>query len=349
MVIVNKCSTSVSIFCFLVLVVLFFFVFLRRVITFSIDFVYSLLYSAALQRAGIMREPVVTRETVSGENSLLRYGCSWMQGWRSSMEDAHTLFLESNVACFGVFDGHGGAFTAKYCASNLHKMVMASEAFRSNDVVRALHDGFINLDKQLYQTNCMERSGSTAVVLCICNNTLYCANAGDSRCVLCRNGEAFPLSNDHKPYLLAEENRIQRAGSYVYDRRVNGILALSRAIGDFRFKTNTVVPWEEQAVTCVPEVISTPLQPGTDSFVVLACDGIWDVMSSEDVVQFVKRRLRMDFSLETIAVELILSCLSSTAMGRGTDNMSVIIIQFKDGAIEKGSASIAPDTLSSRM
>lgn len=330
MVVLNKCSGVVSVFCSIVLLVAFFFAFLRPLLSFSSGYLYSFFYAAALSRAGFRSEPVKSKELISGKNDLFEYGCCSMQGWRKTMEDAHTLLLQPDIAFFAVFDGHGGDSTAKYCASNLHKVIFSLDAFRSKDIVRALHDGFVQIDKQLYQTIPMDRAGCTAVALCIHDNILYCANAGDSRCVLCRNGEAFPLSNDHKPFNPTEECRIQRAGGFVCNRRVNGILALSRAIGDFRFKTNTLVPWEEQAVTCVPEVQFTRLQPGNDSFAIVACDGIWDVKTNEEAVKFVKHRMQMGMPLEDIAADLITHCLSPNPMGRGTDNMTVVIVKFKN-------------------
>ena len=66
----------------------------------------------------------------------------------------------------------------------------------------------------------------------------YAANIGDSRAVLCRNGKAFPLSTDHKPELQLEQNRIEKAGGYVTEGRINGSLNLSRAFGDFSYKNN---------------------------------------------------------------------------------------------------------------
>lgn len=334
-VVFSNFGITVSIFFVFLLVLIVFFDFFSRLFLVFLPFGDFASYSEALRRADIMGEPVINKETFSGENALLQYACSSMQGWRRSMEDAHTVLLKPHVSFFAVFDGHGGDTTAKYCASNLHKLILSSEAFYAKDVNRALHDGFVNADKEFYQMDSGTRSGCAAVTLCICDDTLYCANAGDSRCVLCRNGEAFPLSNDHKPVNTWEQLRIERAGSYVFNRRVNGILALSRGIGDFTFKANTVIPWEQQAVTSVPEIQSTSLQPENDSFVVLACDGIWDVMTNEEVVLFVKRRLSMEIPLTVIVEELMTHCLSPTPFKKGNDNMSVIIVQFKSPPKQK--------------
>lgn len=346
-VVFSTFSITVSVFFIFALVLIVFFDVFSRLFLFFLRYADIVTYSEALRRADIMNVPIIEKETFSGENSLLQYACSSMQGWRRTMEDAHTVLLNPNVAFFAVFDGHGGDTTAKYCAGNLHKSILSSEAFYAKDVTRAMHDGFVNTDKEFYQMNPGTRSGCAAVTLCICDDILYCANAGDSRCVLCRNGVAYPLSNDHKPVNTWEQLRIERAGSYVFNRRVNGILALSRGLGDFTFKANTVIPWEQQAVTSVPEIQSTPLQPESDGFVVLACDGIWDVMTNEQVVLFVKRRINMEISLATIAEELMTHCLSTTPFRKGNDNMSVIIVQFKSPKkqmnVSVASESCVPD------
>eukprot|EP00796_Vickermania_ingenoplastis_P013267 gene13267-9110_t len=325
----RKCSIGYVAALFLVLLLMGFFEFVNVVVMIILRHTDSTAYGEALRRADTMPEPITLKQTVCGENAVVRYGCSSMQGWRRAMEDDHSLVLLPNGGFFGVYDGHGGDTTAKFCAAHLHEFVFGTEAYKSNDIRKGLHDGFVELDKHMFRTNSNNRTGCAAVVLYIHDGVLYCANAGDSRCVMCRNGESFPLSTDHKPVNASEQHRIERAGGYVWNRRVNGILALSRAIGDFSFKANSVVPWEQQAVTSAPEVRSTPLNTEEDTFAVLACDGIWDVMSSEQVIQFVKMRREQLMPLGTIAEELMDACLSSQPFGIGCDNMSVIIVEFK--------------------
>jgi len=97
-------------------------------------------------------------------------------------------------------------------------------------------------------------------------------NAGDSRTVLGIKGRAKPLSFDHKPQNEGEKARICAAGGFVDFGRVNGNLALSRAIGDFEFKKSADLPPEQQIVTAFPEVTIHELGED-DEFVVVACDG----------------------------------------------------------------------------
>lgn len=118
------------------------------------------------------------------------------------------------------------------------------------------------------------------------------ANAGDSRCVLCRSGKAVELSQDHKPEDVPEMQRIVKAGGEVTsDGRVNGGLNLSRALGDHMYKQNMVLPPQEQMISALPDIRHIMLDPEKDEFMVLACDGIWNFMTSERVVEFVRSRL----------------------------------------------------------
>ena len=108
---------------------------------------------------------------------------------------------------------------------------------------------------------------------------IICANAGDSRTVLSKGGIAIDLSKDHKPTNVYEARRIKNAGGFVEEGRVNGALALSRALGDFEYKRNQKLKAKEQAVTALPDVKTVPITSDTQ-FIMLACDGVWDVKSS---------------------------------------------------------------------
>ena len=116
---------------------------------------------------------------------------------------------------------------------------------------------------------------------------IYCANAGDSRTVMCDGGAAVDMSVDHKPDLPEERGRILKAGGEVSEGRVNGMLALSRAIGDFDYKgiappKDAPSSWflNNHMVTAYPDVVVKPMHKDVE-FIVLACDGIWDCKTSD--------------------------------------------------------------------
>ncbi|XP_011031437.1 PREDICTED: probable protein phosphatase 2C 60 isoform X1 [Populus euphratica] len=172
-------------------------------------------------------------------------------------------------------------------------------------------------------------SGCTACVGIIRHNQLIVANAGDSRCVISRKGQAYNLSRDHKPDLEAEKERILKAGGFIHAGRVNGSLNLARAIGDVEFKQNKFLPVEKQIVTANPDINIVELCDD-DDFLVLACDGIWDCMSSQQLVDFIHEQLQVENKLSAVCERVLDRCLApSTIGGEGCDNMTIIVVQFK--------------------
>lgn len=106
-------------------------------------------------------------------------------------------------------------------------------------------------------------------------------------------GKAVPMSFDHKPYHKIEFERIVKAGGHIdCDKRVNGGLNLSRAIGDHNYKQNTSLSDREQMITALPDIKKITINPAEDEFMVLACDGIWDCYRNQEVVDFVRERLQ---------------------------------------------------------
>ncbi|KAE9599389.1 putative protein-serine/threonine phosphatase [Lupinus albus] len=172
-------------------------------------------------------------------------------------------------------------------------------------------------------------SGSTACVALIRNNQLIVANAGDSRCVISRNGQAYNMSRDHKPNLEIEKERIIKAGGFIYAGRINGILNLARAIGDMEFKQNKFLSSEKQIVTANPDINTVDLCDEHE-FMVLACDGIWDCLSSQQVVDFVRQELLSVRKLSEVCERVLDRCLApSITVGEGCDNMTMLLVQFK--------------------
>nr|XP_032631098.1 protein phosphatase 1G isoform X2 [Chelonoidis abingdonii] len=179
-------------------------------------------------------------------------------------------------------------------------------------------------------------SGTTAVVALIRGKQLIVANAGDSRCVVSEGGKAVDMSYDHKPEDELELARIKNAGGKVtMDGRVNGGLNLSRAIGDHFYKRNKDLPPEEQMISALPDIKVLTIKEEHD-FMVIACDGIWNVMSSQEVVDFIQAKISQKDEngdlrpLSSIVEELLDQCLAPDTSGDGTgcDNMTCIIICF---------------------
>ncbi|KAI0511184.1 hypothetical protein KFK09_011809 [Dendrobium nobile] len=323
--------------------------------------------------------PKTDKLSEDGGNERVRYGLSSMQGWRSTMEDAHAALpdLDASTSFFGVYDGHGGKVVAKFCAKYLHSQVLKSEASCTGDLAASVQKAFLRMDEMMRGqrgwrelavlgdkinkfTGMIEgliwsprggdsndhednwpfeegphsdfsgpTSGSTACVAIMRNNQLIVANAGDSRCVISRKGQAYNLSRDHKPELEIERERILKAGGFIHAGRVNGSLNLARAIGDMEFKQNKFLPPEKQIVTAYPDINVVELCDD-DEFIVLACDGIWDCMTSQQLVDFVQEHINTESSLSAVCEKVFDRCLApSTAGGEGCDNMTMILVQFK--------------------
>ncbi|KAF9368881.1 Protein phosphatase 2C 2 [Mortierella sp. AD011] len=178
-----------------------------------------------------------------------------------------------------------------------------------------------------------DSSGCTAITATFTSdNVLYVGNAGDSRAVLGSDGTAIALSNDHKPVNKEESRRIVAAGGFVEYGRVNGSLALSRALGDFEFKMNATLGPDDQIVTANPVIMEHKLQE-EDEFLVLACDGIWDCMSSQEVVTFVRKGISENIPLDTLCEMTMDHCLASDSglTGVGCDNMTMVIVAILNG------------------
>lgn len=263
----------------------------------------------------------------------LRYGVAAMQGWRVEMEDAHTSIVglpdHGKWSFFGVYDGHAGSKCAAYTAEHLVPHVLSNikdcsgidaSNMQNCSVIDALKDGictaFLNLDHEIRTSppwsNGQDLSGTTAVTCLVTEDHIIFANCGDSRGLLCRRGEVHFSTVDHKPYLPTERERIEKAGGSVVLQRVNGSLAVSRALGDIAYKRPQEKPAKEQIVSPEPDVIAMRREEG-DEFIVLACDGIWDVMDNDGVTAFVRRKLRVCRDLTVIASNLIDLCFNKVS------------------------------------
>jgi len=291
----------------------------------------------------ILSEPITSKSTTEQSDKRVVVGVSSMQGWRSTMEDAHTSVLSygtTGAGFFGVFDGHGGSAVAEYSGTTLYKKILDSPNFHQGKIEEALRNGFLGIDEDLKKDPKFKRdsSGSTAAVALLTrDNVLYVSNAGDSRIILStRDGKTIPLSRDHKPSLPTEIKRIRKAGGFVECDRVNGSLALSRALGDLSFKANPHLTPDKQAVTADPETLEY-LVTDDDEFIVIACDGIWDSMDNQEVVDFIRNKLGQGKKLGTICEDLVDFCLADAynMSGTGCDNMTVMIVGLLRHRTEK--------------
>uniref|UniRef100_A0AAV1UR60 PPM-type phosphatase domain-containing protein n=1 Tax=Peronospora matthiolae TaxID=2874970 RepID=A0AAV1UR60_9STRA len=249
-----------------------------------------------------------------------RYGVSQMQGRRPYMEDRHTAVADLNgdptQSFYGIFDGHGGDGAANYCVQAMCQNVIREPSI-TKEPAEALKSGFLRTDEEYLQiaNGKSSEDGTTAVVVFTQGNEMFVAHAGDSRAVLVhRSGDVSVLTSDHKPNRPDERRRIQELGGSVVFWgvwRVEGILAVSRAIGDRMLKPLVVAEPEVKQLTRTKE----------DQYLVLASDGVWDTVSNEEVAQLV---LKYE-DPQTAAQHLM-----EEAYARGSmDNICVMVIDLR--------------------
>lgn len=198
------------------------------------------------------------------------------------------------------------------------------DKFGTIDYGKLLTDEVLAADHLLVETakKSMDVAGTTALIAILEGSKLIVANVGDSRGVMCDGrGNAIPLSFDHKPQQMRERRRIKEAGGFVTFNgvwRVAGILATSRALGDYPLK-------DKKLVIADPDVLSFDLKDHKPSFIILASDGLWDTFSNEEAVAFIKERLNEpDYGAKSLTLQ---------AYYRGSlDNITVIVINFADGS-----------------
>eukprot|EP01129_Flabellula_baltica_P004604 TRINITY_DN1612_c0_g1_i1.p1 TRINITY_DN1612_c0_g1~~TRINITY_DN1612_c0_g1_i1.p1 ORF type:complete len:553 (+),score=94.38 TRINITY_DN1612_c0_g1_i1:1-1659(+) len=236
------------------------------------------------------------------------------QEWKNTLNDRE-------LGLYAVFDGHGGDRASLYCKKRFHKNIFRQKKFIVQGLWEEALARAVCLTDQEYleQIEEEEDDGSTLTAVLQVKNMLYVANVGDSRAVLCRGDLAIPLTDDHKPNRPDEQLRIEMAGGEVISRtvipRVNGVLSVSRAIGDVSLKDPLPI------VIPDPEMSTYRLTP-EDRFVVIASDGLWDVMSNDDVIAYIRKRMFVNR-------DCIADLLTEKAKNIGSnDNITAVIVWF---------------------
>lgn len=268
---------------------------------------------------------------------------------------------------FGVYDGHGGTQVANYCRDRIHcalveeignvKNYLSSASMEGNQQLqweKTFTSCFLKVDDEIggkgtkgtieglgevsdatFEPVAPETVGSTAVVALVCSSHIIVANSGDSRAVLYRGKESMALSIDHKPNREDEYARIEASGGKVIQwngHRVFGVLAMSRSIGDRYLK-----PW----IIPEPEVMFVP-RARDDECLILASDGLWDVMTNDEACEVARKRILMWHKKNGVtslaergngidpASQAAADYLSMLALQKGSkDNISVIVVDLK--------------------
>ncbi|KAG8069757.1 hypothetical protein GUJ93_ZPchr0006g41545 [Zizania palustris] len=296
------------------------------------------------------------------ENSRFSYGYASCPGKRASMEDFYETRIDGvdgeTIGLFGVFDGHGGARAAEYVKQHLFSNLIKHPKFISDTksaigmTLMILHalttleqkhpiqlegdydffpsspaaETYNHTDSEFLKADSSHTTdaGSTASTAILVGDRLLVANVGDSRAVVCRGGNAIAVSRDHKPDQSDERQRIEDAGGFVMwagTWRVGGVLAVSRAFGDKLLKQYVVADPEIKE-----EIVDSSLE-----FLILASDGLWDVVTNEEAVSMVKPIQDPEQAAKRLLQE---------AYQRGSaDNITVVIVRFLEGMATGGGPS----------
>jgi protein phosphatase 1L len=278
-------------------------------------------------------QEIVVDPYINGVQYAVSY---WTErGGRPYQEDRHDMIKgigQDDSSLYAVFDGHGGMKAAQFCKENLLRHVVNDSNF-IGEPCKALERAFFRTDAEFSATAKIKAltDGTTAIVAVTHGKKIYVANAGDSRCIMIqKGGRCRHMSVDHKPNREDEEKRIRQLGGKVvhWGRwRVQGVLAVSRAIGDVALQ-----PY----VTCEPEIQEKDIGP-EDEYLVLASDGVWDVLRNDDVAKLVWSVASKDF----VNVAKML-CSEALIMG-STDNVTAVVVDLKNRiASQSGRVSPTP-------
>ncbi|EDQ89528.1 uncharacterized protein MONBRDRAFT_36991 [Monosiga brevicollis MX1] len=265
----------------------------------------------------------------------------------------------SSAAYFACFDGHAGRRAADHCAEHMLPHILAHlpslSDFGSKEcatkIRKSLGQAFAAEDREFLALaragQPQWKDGCTATVCLALNDVLFTANVGDAKAILVRYKEAptvadtesvlpmlvdqdiatLVLTKDHNPVVYEERQRIQKAGGSVTDNRVQGVLGVSRSIGDGRYK--------HLGVSSQPFTSKCTLDPNKDLFLVLACDGLWGTLSASDVIQFCMKAFGEAEQDDQLAGQPKLQAthvaarLANHAVEKGaSDNVSVLLVRF---------------------
>ncbi|KAL5700711.1 protein-serine/threonine phosphatase [Ranunculus cassubicifolius] len=273
----------------------------------------------------------------------IRSGSFTSIGQRASMEDEHIMIddLSSYLgsvcptpsAFFGVFDGHGGPDAAAYVKTNATEIffnnadfLQTSETDDDDDLLKTMegsfHKSFLYADLALANDlHVRKSSGTTAITAIILGRRLLVANVGDCRAVLSRKGDTIEMSQDHRPMNEPERARVEKSGGHIIDGKyLNGVLSVSRALGDWDMK----LPLGSTSPLIAEPEFREILLTEDHEFLIIGCDGIWDVLSSQQAVSRVRRGLQRHGDPEKCARDLVKKALRLNT----SDNLTVVVVSF---------------------
>ncbi|URD93371.1 hypothetical protein MUK42_01061 [Musa troglodytarum] len=259
-------------------------------------------------------------------------------GNRSYMEDTHICISDlaekfgcpslegETISFYGVFDGHGGKDAAHFVRDNLPRIIVDDSDFPL-ELEKVIIRSYLETDLQFAKTchpQLIPSSGTTALSAMILGRSLLVANAGDCRAVLSQRGVAIEMSKDHKPSCANERKRIESLGGFIVDDAyLNGELGVTRALGDWGFEGLKDIDQPDGPLIAEPELKKIMLTK-EDEFLLIGSDGIWDVFSNQNAVDFARRQLQQHNDATACCKELVQAAKNRGAM----DNLTIVMVCF---------------------
>ena len=237
--------------------------------------------------------------------------------FRNYMEDrgkaVENLNGDPDKIIFCIFDGHGGQQVSQFLQENFATYMKKMLPFK--DHFQEITKLFRDLDEKIKELN-VPLVGSTASVVYIerinGKRMLYCANVGDSRCVLVNKKGILRLSKDDRTDDPIESKRIIKEGGTIVNMRVDGILMLTRSFGDWRLKNSGVI--------VDPHIMRIEINDD-DLYLIIASDGLWDAIKDEEC----KRLTQSNPYTLDICKNFVIESLNKLSQ----DNISCFVISFK--------------------
>ena len=236
--------------------------------------------------------------------------------YNSLMEDLTYSNLEYlngfHKSLFLLCDGHGGDKSAKYTIENFPSILskQITENKKNNNIEYYIKKSYEQLD-QLTKKNNIMNEGNTLTSIYIDYKNLYCSNVGDSKSIIINNEKYINLTYEDKCIDKNEKKRIEKNGGCIYNDRLDGIIALSRTIGDHKLKGNGLIS--------IPHIKKYVLS-SFDKYCIIASDGVWDVLSEDNIFNFANQCYNCDDLSKKIVDESI--------NNGSQDNISCIVIEF---------------------
>ncbi|URE18022.1 hypothetical protein MUK42_12258 [Musa troglodytarum] len=258
-------------------------------------------------------------------------------GGRDRMEDTHVCISDlakkfgyhstdgSVISFYGVFDGHGGQGAAHFVRDNLPRVIVEDADFPL-ELEKVVTRSFKRTDTQFARTCDLESSlssGTTALTAMIFGRSLLVANAGDCRAVLSRLGTAVEMSKDHRPCCINEQTRVKSLGGSIKYGYLNDQLEVTRALGDWHLQGMKEIGEPGGPLSAEPELKMVTLTK-EDEFLIICSDGIWEVFTSQNAVDFARRQLREHNDVKLCCKELVQEALRRGA----TDNLTAVMVCF---------------------